>query len=563
MKLRCYQTRAVDAIAEAFEENASTLIVLPTGAGKTIVFSHVAERMRPMGRIMVVAHREELITQAANKIEDVTGIKPDIEMADQQANEHAFFGQCEIVVASVQTLIAGNPPRMQRFNPDDFTLLITDEAHHAPAASYRRIYDWFHRNPNLKHLGVTATPDRADERALGKVYGSVAFDYEISDAVADGYLVPIKQRLVECESLDFSKIRTTAGDLNGKDLAQVMEYEQSLHEIAAPTLELTAGRRTLVFAASVAHAERLAEIFNRHDPGVARWVCGKTPKDRRRQILRDYTAENFRVLVNVGVFTEGFDDPGVRSVVLARPTKSRALYAQMVGRATRPLPGIVDGLEDAEERRVAILESHKPDCEIIDFVGNAGKHKLMTAADILGGKYDDAVVERAKAKAKKGEAVDVEAALFEAEKEIHDEKAAAEEAARRKAIKAKANYRTRTVDPFDVLAIEPKREREWDKGKQATHKQIDFLRRAGIELHDDTSRAHAGQLITEIFRRRENGLCTFKMAKLLQKYGYSGDLTMYDAKQTIDAIAANNWKRPDHLPEPQAASTPLEELASW
>ena len=266
MILRPYQTDAVSKVHEAWKDHRSALIVLPTGTGKTIVFSHIAGTVR--GRVMVIAHREELIAQAAQKIQVITGDEADVEMGEFWASE-GVFSRSRVVVSSVQTQNAGmgGDGRMSRFDPSQFDLLIIDEAHHATAPTYRRLIDHYRQNPNLKVLGVTATPDRADEEALGQVFESVAFDYEIVDAIADGWLVPVRQRAVYVEGLDYSSVRTTAGDLNGADLARILEYEEALHGIAHPTMELVGTRKSLVFAASVAHAERLAEIFNRHRPG--------------------------------------------------------------------------------------------------------------------------------------------------------------------------------------------------------------------------------------------------------------------------------------------------------
>ena len=362
MKLRSYQEAAVDGIFEAWRSARSTLLVQPTGTGKTVTFAHVINRM-PMGRALVLAHREELIVQAADKIARVTGAKPDTEMAEMRA-DHGMFGKARVVVSSIQTQCAGRngDTRMKRFDPQEFGLLVVDEAHHATAPTYRRVLEHYGQNQDLKILGVTATPDRHDEEALGQVFDSVAFDYELLDAIRDGWLVPIHQRSVVVDGLDYSGVRTTAGDLNGADLARVMEYEETLHGIAHPTVELAAGRKALVFAASVAHAERLCEIFNRHSTGCARFVTGTTPKDERRGMLADYAAGKFQMLVNVGVATEGFDEPGIQVVVMARPTKSRALYAQMAGRGTRALPGLVDAHEAADARRAAIAASAKPAC---------------------------------------------------------------------------------------------------------------------------------------------------------------------------------------------------------
>jgi len=546
VKLRPYQHEAVSSVMEAFRSSASSaLIVLPTGTGKTVCFLHVAERMKVAGRVMILAHREELIWQAAKRCERIAGEAADIEMAELRARR-SLFDRSKIVVSSVQTQIAGRGAfrRMTKFDPDQFSLLIVDEAHHAPAASWKRVIAHYRKNPNLKVLGVTATPDRKDEKALGQIFETVAYDYELPDAIRDGWLVPIEQRAVHVKGLDYSNVRTKAGDLNGKDLAQVMEYEEILHGIASPTIEIAAGRRTLLFAASLAHAERLTEIFNRHREGSARWVHGGTPKEERRQLVKDYAAGRFQILCNVGVATEGFDEPGIELVIMARPTKSRALYAQMAGRGTRPLTGVVDGLEDADERRLAIATSQKPLLEIVDFVGNAGRHKLITSADILGGKYEEAVIARAKKAAEdegeKGRQVDMLDALEEAQREIDEEA----ERKRRQHLRLRAVYSTSKVDPFNVLQIHPWKERGWDKGRPLSKKMTKFLEDNGISTRT-LSFAQGRQLIGEIIRRREQKKASFGQAKILLKYGYSPDMSFKEAWKTIDAIKAAGWRRPE------------------
>ena len=552
MKLRPYQTAAVEAVEDAWKTDPSTLMVLPTGTGKTVVFAHILDRI-PQGRAMVVAHREELIWQAADKIEAVTGDKPDVEMADFKA-AHSFWGKSRFVISTVQTQNAGrNGGRMTGFDPHEFAVLVVDEAHHATAPSYRRIIDHYRQNPALRVLGCTATPDRHDEAALGQVFGSCAYDYEIVDAIGDGWLVPIRQRAVAVDGLDYSSVRTTAGDLNGADLARVMEYEETLHGIAYPTLDLAAGRKTLVFAASVAHAERLCEIFNRHADGCSRFVTGTTPKEERRAMFTDYAADRFQILCNVGVATEGFDEPGIAVVVMARPTKSRALYAQMAGRGTRPLPGLVDGYE-ADARRGRIAGSIKPYLEVVDFVGNSGRHKLVTSADILGGNYADDVIERARAATESaaGAPVDMLDALALAEREIAAEK----ERTRRAALRVKASYTARQVDPFDVLHLEPWRERGWDKDRPLSPKMTALLEKQGIDVRG-LSYTQASQLCAEIIRRFTERRCTFKQARLLSKFGYDPDVTFDQARRLIDAVAANGWQRP-----PDAAPVPVPEPES-
>ena len=543
MNLRPYQTAAADAIFKEWQENDSTLVVMPTGGGKTILFADVIRRVFPR-RALVLAHREELIFQARDKIQRVTGLHADVEMGEYRA-DGGLFRAAPVVVSTIQTQCSGGDGggRMAKFDPQRFGLLIIDEAHHATSPSYRRVIDYYRTNPSLKVLGVTATPDRADEEALGQVFQSVAFDYEVLDAIHDGWLVPIEQQMVHVEGLDYSSVRTTAGDLNGGDLAAVMEAEKNLQQMASASLSIIGKRRALVFTASVKAAELTAEIFNRHRLGMAAWVCGKTDREERRRVLADYAAGKIQVVCNCGVLTEGFDDPGVEVVIMGRPTKSRSLYSQMVGRSTRPLPGVVDGPETADARKAAIAASAKPSCLVVDFVGNAGKHKLVTSADVLGGKVSEEAMELAVARAvKAGGPVKMAEALDEAEAELH-EQARLAELARRARLVATARFTTQSVDPFDVLHLEPVKSRGWDNVKSLTEKQRSLLAKQGINP-DNLTFSQGKQLISEIFRRWDGKLCSFKQAKTLKKYGYPTEVGFTDASRIIDALAKNNWRKP-------------------
>ena len=545
MDLRPYQSAASDAIFAEWRENHSTLVVMPTGGGKTILFADVIRRMFPR-RALVLAHREELIFQARDKIQRVTGLQADVEMGEYRA-EGGLFDAARVVVSTIQTQCSGGDGggRMGKFDPQRFGVLIIDEAHHATSQSYRRVIDYYRTNPALKVLGVTATPDRADEEALGQVFQSVAFDYDVLDAINDGWLVPIEQQMVHVEGLDYSSIRTTAGDLNGGDLAAVLEAEKNLQQMASASVAIIGQRRALVFNASVKAAEMTAEFFNRHRPGMASWVCGKTDKEERRTVLADFAAGKVQVVCNCGVLTEGFDDPGVEVVIMGRPTKSRSLYSQMVGRSTRPLPGVVDGPETADERRAAITASAKPSCLVVDFVGNAGRHKLITSADILGGKVSEEAMELALARTlKAGGPVNMTEALAEAEEDLKQrEQARLAEAARRAQLVATARFTTQAVDPFDVLSLGPVKSRGRDDERQLTEKQRSLLAKQGINP-DNVTFSQGKELVAEIFRRWDGKLCSFKQAKVLRKYGYSAEVSFAEASATIDALAKNGWVRP-------------------
>ncbi len=537
-RLRDYQQLAREAIHEEFKTVTSTLVVLPTGAGKTCLFSIICQDIQPR-RAMVIAHREELIWQARNKIYEFTGLESGIEMADNFVNG-SLFGEMPVVVSTIQTQNSafGDRRRMSRFNPEEFGILIIDECHHATADSYRTLIAYYKtKNPKIKILGVTATPDRKDEEALGQIFDTVAFDYEILDAIEDGWLCPVEQQFVAIEGLDFSEVRTTAGDLNGSDLQGV----------ASAAVQILGSRRGIVFTATVKQAEQISNILNRHRQGMASWVCGETNKDTRRDILAQFKGGTIQVVCNCGVLTEGFDDAGVEVIVMARPTKSRALYAQMAGRSTRPLAGTVDHLDTKEERREAIKSSAKPSCLLVDFVGNSGRHRLMTGADILGGKVSETIIDMAiKAAKEKGIAVNITEEMKAAEeklrKEAEDRRLAEE--ARKARLVAKVKFSSKQINPFDLFGITPVKERGWDAGKTLTEKQKGVLLRAGVNP-DSMPYAQSKQVLNEMFRRMKEHLATAKQTVILRKYGYTDPKITFDqASNLLNRLAANGWRRP-------------------
>ena len=514
---RPFQETAIANVRDRLAENRSTLLVLPTGTGKTFTASTYIARHAPAAPVIWLAHREELVDQGIRDLSTVVGEF----VAKEKAEARALGGR--LVVASVQTL------KGDRL--DDFkaryarpALIVVDEAHHAVAPSYRKILEAF---PDAKVLGLTATPDRADERAMGQVFDSVAYVYEILDAINDGFLCPVLRQRVLVDAIDLSAVGTVAGDFNQGQLDTVMSLEKVLHGIAEPLLKEVGDRRTILFSTSVENAHRMAEIINRYRPEAARAVDGETDQDQRRRILADHKAGAYQFLCNVGVLTEGYDDPGVACVAIARPTKSRSLYAQMAGRGLRILAG-------------------KKDCLLLDFVGRNGQHKLASALDILGGKYDDDVVAKAREIGDREDgATPVQETLELAAKEIAAAKA--REAAKRSRIKAKVNYRTEAVDPFDVLHVRPLPEdgNAARFGMTATEKQIAFLERAGVEIAEDMSRARASQLIGSVAKRRDLGLATFKQLKTLRRYGLTDiNVGFKRASEMIQAIVDNGWKLP-------------------
>ncbi len=511
MRLRSYQEEAIGRTLDSLRHSPSTLIVLPTGMGKTVVFSHLAHRWEA-GRVVVMAHLDELIGQAARKIEAVTGEKPAIEMGDDYSDEQGWL-KAKVVVTSVQTM--SRPKRHSRFNPDHFGLLVIDEAHHAVGDSYRKVIGHFH---NAKKVGVTATPNRSDEFALGQVFESVAFSMNLADAKDEGWLVPILQRVVTVEGLDFSAIRTVAGDFNQGELDKLLTAEGPLHKMAVPIIDVAGDRPTMVFCVSVKHAVAMAEVLNRYKHNSAAFIAGDEALKKLnmpalgRQGIREQSQAfregktNFLCCCQLGL--EGFDAPNTACVAMCRATKSTVVYTQALGRGTRPAEEVADGLGDiptAAGRRAAIAGSSKPSMTVIDFCGNAGRHQIVTAADLLGGKWGSPVRDYARKTAGvEGQAVPVEEALERAEAELELLSFLESERKRRAAIKARVEYRTEDVDPFSGAAPAATDAAPVMRGDEASEKQVRYLIRLGVSRQraERMTRRQAGAVIDSLLKKQ-------------------------------------------------------------
>lgn len=554
-ELRPYQTATVESIFESLNSYQSTLAVLATGLGKTVCIADLCLRWPDhLGRILVLAHREELIDQAVEKLSVHLGETPAVEMGVRReaVDGHGLLDKSKVLVASVQTMMRDR--RQQKFDPSHFGLVIIDEAHHSPAASYRNVIEYFLQNEQVRIVGFTATPERHDEAAMGDIFHDVAFDMDIRDGIDEGWLVPIEQKTVVIEGLDFSQVRTTAGDLNGRDLAVQMmggvaekldeeaqaefdvelvkQQEKMLHAVVSPTIAEAKGRPTLIFAVTKAHAERLCEICRRHPGVTAEYVTDDTPKDERREIFARFRSGVTQILCGVGIFTEGFDSRA-DVVAIARPTKSKALYIQMIGRGTRPLPNLVDRYPSADDRREAIANSAKPHMTVLDFVGVSGRHNLISAVDILGGNYTQDVIEAAKLRLRTtGAAEVIDDVLADEAQRIEEARIAAEErrkkwareeqerkeaarakaeqerlkrlaeAAKRDHIRGHATYRTESINPFTGQAI-PEQVGVGKFRGGATDGQVKLLMRLGVseETACGYTKGQAGKVITEIKSR--------------------------------------------------------------
>jgi superfamily II DNA or RNA helicase len=555
MIARPYQEQAIKGIWDEFDRVKSTLVVLPTGCGKTVTFAEAAHRW-PLGRVLMIAHREELIYQMARTVKRITGEDPAIEMADHQSDENGLYTKAKVVVGSVQTLC--RPKRHLKFDPTEFGLLVVDEAHHdVPTCStYRMIRDHFGQNSELRILGVTATPDRTDGLALGQSFDSVAFEMDLPTAIEQGWLVPIMQRYAMVESLNFERIKERKkGDFSDKEVESVYDEPQTCHEVAATVHQIAQGKKSLIFMPGVESARKVASILNRIEAITAASLVGDDESTKRTHVLREYKHGSIQYLVGCAIFTEGFDEPSIEYVFNGRPTKSRSLYTQMVGRGTRTLEGVLTpDLNGAtnEERRQRIAESPKPCVYVVDLVGVSQKLKLVTTADLLGGRYTDEVRKRAtKAAEESAGDVDISEELKRAKAELDREKA--EEAARKEledqrrreskmtGMYAEVKLMQEYVDPFGYGQGGHARQTHDSK---FTDRQRETLKRHGYDP-DNLTYPEGKRIIGEIFASF-GGAPTPKQIEALSKRGENDVKTKEKAEALFAILKAANWRTRDY-----------------
>ncbi len=497
MTLRPYQTDAINAIRAEMRAHQSTLVVMATGLGKTVTFAEIARLVAQKGgRTLILAHRGELLTQAQGKLLAL-GVEVGVEKASQSA------GSEPVVVASVQTL---RGDRLAAWPRDVFRMVVVDEAHRATAKSYRDILDHF---SSAKVLGVTATPDRLDGKGMGEVFESVAYRYGMRAAIRDGWLVPLKAQRVHVDGLDLSAVRTAAADLHQGELDEAMRA--CVDGVAEPLVRLAGERPTIVFGVTVAHAHAMAEALNRRRPGSARAIDGTAKAEARAFAIEGFHAGDFQFLVNCALFTEGFDAPATSCVAVVRPTKSRALYTQMVGRGTR-------------------LSEGKGDCLILDFGGNSGRHSLAGPSDVLGGHESDDVRALLQQFMESG-AVDLEDALDQAQHQSQERR----EGEQRRKLK---EWWAEAVNPFLVSspASLPA------AGPAATERQRDFLQRKGLKLPEELPQDAASRLIANLRQRHSKGLSSYKQSRLLARHGIDARAMSFDqASQKIGTLLAQ-WQ---------------------
>ena len=520
MELRDYQKTAIEKIESEWESgHHRTLYVAGTGTGKTIVMSGLVHRISSHGgRTLILAHRGELLDQAADKIEMVTGLKCSREQA-----ERSSLGTWEsVTVGSVQTLM--QEKRLSMFKPDRFSHVFVDEAHHAVSDSYRRVLDYFDQ---ANVLGVTATADRADRRGLSEVFDSIAFEYGMADAIHDGYLCPLEAQMIPLK-LDISGVSIQSGDYAVGQLGDALE--PYLDSIADEMAERCQGRKTVVFLPLVRTAKAFADMLNARGLSACE-VDGQSPD--RAEILSDFANNRYKVLCNSMLLTEGWDCPDVDCIVVLRPTKSRALYQQMVGRGTRLAPG-------------------KEKLLLLDFLWMTGRHDLCRPASLLGA---SAEVEARVSKMVEDAMDDLLGIdLLDAEPQAEQDVQTAREEALAAELERMRHRKAKLVDPLqyalsicdiDLQNYEPMFAYEM---AEPTEKQIKLLERRGIDPTGMTA-GMASKMIDSLIRRQDEGMATPKQVRMLERKGFvhPGTWTFEQASKMMARLASNRWMVPAEI----------------
>lgn len=535
MELRPYQQAAKAAVLDEWDRGVDkTLLVLPTGTGKTIVFSAVTEEaVRRGGRVLILAHRGELLEQAADKLEKSTGLRSSLEKAESSCLGSWY----RVAVGSVQSL--QRPSRLDRFAPDYFTNIIIDEAHHCLSDGYQRVLEHFSA---AKVLGVTATPDRGDMRSLGQYFETLAYEYTLVQAIRDGYLSPIKALTVPLR-LDLSSVGVQNGDFKVGDLGTALD--SYLDAIADEMLKNCADRKTVVFLPLVKTSQKFRDILNAKGFRAAE-VNGES--DDRAEVLRDFEAGKYNVLCNSMLLTEGWDCPSVDCVIVLRPTKIRSLYSQMVGRGTRLYPG-------------------KDHLLLLDFLWHTERHELCHPAALVA-ESPDVAKKMTENIEETGAAVDI----MEAEEQAESDVVAQREEALAKQLEEMKRRKRKLVDP---LQFEMSIQAEdlsgyvptfgWEMGP-ATDKQRKTLEKLGIFPDQIDNAGKAAMLLDRLDKRRDAGLTTPKQIRFLEGKGFEhvGQWQFDDARRLIDRIAGNGWRIPrDINPKTYIPNMRQEVLEGW
>lgn len=515
MQLRPYQQEAKEAIKAEWASGVNkTLLVLPTGCGKTVVFSKLVEdQVRQGDRCLIMAHRGELLEQAADKLAKATGLGCAVEKAESTCLKSWY----RVAVGSVQSL--QREKRLEQFPHDYFDTIVVDEAHHALSDGYQRVLSHFN---TAKVLGVTATPDRGDMRNLGQYFDSLAYEYTLPRAIRDGYLAPIKAQTIPLK-LDLTGVGTQAGDFKASEIGTALD--PYLQQIADEMAKYCHDRKTVVFLPLVKTSQKFCQILNEKGFRAAE-VNGNS--EDRAQILKDYADGKYNVLCNSMLLTEGWDCPDVDCIIVLRPTKVRALYCQMVGRGTRLAP-------------------NKDHLLLLDFLWHSERHELCHPANLICESP-----EVAKKMTENLEESPYPVDLEEAEAKAEEDVIAQREEALAEQLKQMRTRKRKLVDPLQFeMSIQAEDLANYVPAfgyemLPPTDKQVKALEKYGIFPDEIDNAGKAGLILDRLQKRRDNGLTTPKQIRFLESRGFQkvGTWEFEEAKKLIDRIAWNGWRIP-------------------
>lgn len=513
-KPRQYQKEAQEAIFNQWEQVDRTLLVLPTGCGKTVVFAKVTEQcVRNGDRVLILAHRGELLEQASDKIKKFTGLN----CATEKAEDTCIGSWFRVVVGSIQSLM--RPKRLSQFPKDYFDTIIIDEAHHCLSDGYQRVLEHF----DAKVLGVTATPDRGDMRNLGSYFESLAYEYTLPKAIKEGYLSPIKALTIPLQ-MDLSRVGVQSGDFKVGDLGTALD--PYLYSIAEEMKKYCKDRKTVAFLPLVKTSQKFVKILN--NCGFKAVEVNGESKDRA-QILEDFEHDKYNVLCNSMLLTEGWDCPSVDCIIVLRPTKVRSLYSQMVGRGTRLSPG-------------------KTELLLLDFLWHTERHELCHPASLICENEKVAKQMTKNMEQSAGIAIDIE----EAEKEAQQDVIAQREEALANQLAEMKRRKRKLVDPLQFeMSIQSEDLSNyvpafgWEMSP-ASKEQINALEKFGIFPDEIDNAGKASLLLERLNKRKQEGLSTPKQIRLLEGRGFNnvGTWSFADASAMINRIAASGWKIP-------------------
>ena len=514
--LRPYQQQAVEAVYDKWREYRKVVYIAATGTGKSHVIGHIAAHEAQLGnRTLVLAHRDEIIRQNADKLKAGTGWGCGIEKA-QEVSTSADM----IVQGSIQTM--SKPKRLERFVNGYFQVVIIDECHRSNAATYRRVIDHF---ANSRILGVSATANmRSDKKNLGEVYDCIAYEYPLKQAVKDKWLCKIIAQTLPID-IDLTQCRKVAGDFKDDELGSAIE--PYLSEIARQMKPAIEQRKTVVFLPLI----RTSLLFEQHlkDNGITCMHIDGKSKDRK-EILQAFTDNKFQVLLNSCLLTEGWDMPSLSCVVILKPTQSKQAYFQMIGRGTRTSP-----------------DTGKENLLLLDFLWLTSTHSLVVRPAKLLARSEE-VEEQMTKRMVKGGVFDLEDMEGLASGDVQAQR----EAKLARIIDLNKHRKAGTLDPLAHALVTHDEELQtyeatfqWHK-EPATEKQVATLAKFKFDGSNMT-KGFASALLDNLFKRIEKEMATPGQLGVLAKFKYTDldQLSFKEASARIDEIAKNNWQRRD------------------